>query len=112
MPGWFRRADPGGAAALIAAEAIEAIGVGRYPRCPDRGPHRNGHRPKTVSTTAGNTALQIPKLRARSFFPPLLLEVVAELLAVDVDLDHFDIEVGVLGLAANHGRWPSEPLNR
>jgi hypothetical protein len=30
---------------------------------------RNGHRPKTVTTTAGDLELRIPKLRAGSFFP-------------------------------------------
>lgn len=34
--------------------------------------HRNGHRPKTVSTTAGDIEVQIPKLRAGSFFLSLL----------------------------------------
>jgi putative transposase len=33
---------------------------------------RNGHRPKTISTVAGDLELQIPKLRAGSFFPSLL----------------------------------------
>lgn len=32
----------------------------------------HGHRPKTVSTTAGDIEVQIPKLRAGSFFPSLL----------------------------------------
>jgi putative transposase len=34
--------------------------------------HRNGHRSKTVSTTAGDVEVAIPKLRAGSFFPSLL----------------------------------------
>lgn len=34
--------------------------------------HRNGHRPKAVSTNAGDVEVAIPKLRARSFFPSLL----------------------------------------
>ena len=34
--------------------------------------HRNGSRPKTVSTTAGDLELRIPKLRTGSFFPSLL----------------------------------------
>jgi mutator family transposase len=33
---------------------------------------RNGHRPRTVITTAGDLELRIPKLRAGSFFPSLL----------------------------------------
>ena len=61
-----------GLQALIEAEATEAIGAGRYQRTDGRGTHRNGHRPKTVSTTAGDIEVQIPKLRAGSFFPSLL----------------------------------------
>ena len=33
---------------------------------------RNGHRPRTLSTTAGDLELAIPKLRSGSFFPSLL----------------------------------------
>jgi transposase-like protein len=61
-----------GLQALIEAEATETIGAGRYQRSSDRGTHRNGHRPKTVSTTAGDIEVQIPKLRVGSFFPSLL----------------------------------------
>jgi hypothetical protein len=61
-----------GLQALIEAEATEKIGAGRYQRCADRGTHRNGHRAKTVSTTAGDIEVQIPKLRVGSFFPSLL----------------------------------------
>ena len=34
--------------------------------------HRNGSRPRALSTKAGDVALAIPKLRAGSFFPSLL----------------------------------------
>lgn len=61
-----------GLQALIEAEAAETIGAGRYQRTEGRTVHRNGHRPKTVSTTAGDVEVQIPKLRAGSFFPSLL----------------------------------------
>jgi putative transposase len=57
---------------LIEAEATATIGAGRYERTEGRAVHRNGHRPKTVSTTAGDIEVQIPKLRAGSFFPSLL----------------------------------------
>ena len=33
---------------------------------------RNGHRARTISTTAGDLELKIPRLRAGSFFPSLL----------------------------------------
>ena len=61
-----------GLQALIEAEATESIGAGRYQRTDGRTVHRNGHRPKRVSTTAGDVEVQIPKLRAGSFFPSLL----------------------------------------
>ncbi|WP_396913403.1 transposase, partial [Mycolicibacterium sp.] len=43
-----------GLQALIEAEATETIGAGRYQRSGERSTHRNGHRPKTVSTTSGD----------------------------------------------------------
>ena len=57
---------------LIEAEATAVIGAGRYERTESRAVHRNGRRPKTVSTTSGDVEVQIPKLRAGSFFPSLL----------------------------------------
>ncbi len=33
---------------------------------------RNGHRPRTIATTAGDLDLKIPRLRTGSFFPSLL----------------------------------------
>jgi putative transposase len=61
-----------GLQALIEAEATATIGAGRYERTEGRAVHGNGHRPKTVSTTAGDIEVAIPKLRAGSFFPSLL----------------------------------------
>lgn len=58
-----------GLQALIEAEATAAIGAGRYERADGRIVHRNGHRPKTVATTAGDIEVRIPKLRSGSFFP-------------------------------------------
>lgn len=37
-----------------------------------RSAQRNGSRPKTITTTAGDLSLRIPKLRQGSFFPSLL----------------------------------------
>lgn len=34
--------------------------------------HRNGYRPRTLSTTAGDLELKIPRLRSGTFFPSLL----------------------------------------
>lgn len=39
---------------FIEAEATAAIGACRYQRSDGRGTYRNGHRPKTVSTTSGD----------------------------------------------------------
>jgi putative transposase len=58
--------------ALIEAELSSVIGAQPHERTPDRVTSRNGHRPKTVSTTAGDLELRIPKLRSGSFFPSLL----------------------------------------
>jgi transposase-like protein len=57
---------------LIEAEATEFIGAGPHERTEARVVQRNGHRPRTLSTTAGDLELAIPKLRAGSFFPCLL----------------------------------------
>lgn len=58
--------------ALIEAELSSVIGAGPHERTETRTGLRNGHRPKTVSTVAGDLELQIPKLRVGSFFPSLL----------------------------------------
>ena len=58
--------------ALIDAEATEVIGAGRYERSAARTTHRNGTRPRLLSTKAGDVELKIPKLREGAFFPALL----------------------------------------
>ena len=57
---------------LIEAEATALIGAERHERSQARTVQRNGHRSRTLSTTAGDLELAIPKLRAGSFFPSLL----------------------------------------
>jgi putative transposase len=57
---------------FIEVEAAEKIGAGRYERSDARVTHRNGTRSKTLSTKAGDLRVDIPKLRAGSFFPTLL----------------------------------------
>jgi putative transposase len=57
---------------LIEAELSSVIGAQLHERTETRRALRNGHRSKTVSTIAGDLDLQIPKLRAGSFFPSLL----------------------------------------
>lgn len=57
---------------LIELEATEAIGAARYERTEERTTHRNGSRPRLLSTKAGDVELHIPKVREGSFFPALL----------------------------------------
>jgi len=57
---------------LINAEATAVIGAAPYERASDRTTQRNGSRPRTLTTTAGDLELKIPKLREGSFFPSLL----------------------------------------
>jgi transposase-like protein len=58
--------------ALIEAELTSVIGAEPHERSDARTGQRNGHRPRVLSTTAGDLELRIPKLRAGSFFPSLL----------------------------------------
>ncbi len=57
---------------LIDAELTAAIGAGPHERTDARTNHRNGGRPRTLSTPAGDVELRIPKVRVGSFFPSLL----------------------------------------
>ena len=57
---------------LIDAEATAVIGAGPWERTEDRTAQRNGSRSRTLTTTAGDLELRIPKLRTGSFFPSLL----------------------------------------
>ena len=58
--------------ALIEAELTAVIGAEPHQRTDARTAQRNGHRPRTLTTTAGDLELRIPKLRTGSFFPSLL----------------------------------------
>ena len=57
---------------LIDAEATAFIGAASFERSAERATHRNGARLRTLSTTAGDLELTIPKLRQGTFFPALL----------------------------------------
>jgi len=57
---------------LIELEAADAIGADRWERSPDRVSHRNGHRPRVLSTKVGDLQVGIPKFRKGSFFPEIL----------------------------------------
>lgn len=58
--------------ALIEAELTSVIGAAAHERTDARLAQRNGHRPKTITSVAGDLELRIPKLRSGSFFPSLL----------------------------------------
>ncbi len=58
--------------ALIDAELTATIGAGPHERTETRTAQRNGSRPRTLTTTAGDLELRIPKLRTGPFFPSLL----------------------------------------
>jgi putative transposase len=58
--------------ALIEAELTAVIGAAPHQRTEARVAQRNGHRPRLLTTSAGDLELRIPKLRAGSFFPSLL----------------------------------------
>jgi transposase-like protein len=57
---------------LIEAELTGTIGAAPGERTSERVTQRNGHRPKLLSTPAGDVEVGIPKLRQGSFFPELL----------------------------------------
>ena len=57
---------------LIELEATERIGAAPYERTEERVAERNGHRPRMLTTKAGDVELRIPKLRTGSFFPIIL----------------------------------------
>jgi len=58
--------------ALVEAELRSVIGAFPHQRTEARTGWGNRHRPRTITTAAGDLELQIPKLRAGSFFPSLL----------------------------------------
>ena len=57
---------------LIEVEASAVIGADAWERTDGRVTHRNGHRPRVLSTKAGDLQLGIPKLRKGAFFPEIL----------------------------------------
>ena len=57
---------------LIELEASSVVGAAPYERSAERTTYRNGHRAKVFDTRVGRLELQIPKLRAGSFYPALL----------------------------------------
>lgn len=95
---------------LIEAEATAVIGARPHERTDARTAQRNGHRPRLLSTQAGDVELKIPKLRTGSFFPSLLerrrridralFAVVMEAYVHGVSTRKVDDLVGALGVAS------------
>src|SRR5919202_2452149 len=88
--------------ALIEAELTAAIGAAPFERSDTRTGQRNGHRPRTLSTPAGDLELRIPKLRAGSFFPSLL----ERRRRVDQALFAVVMEAYLHGVSTREGRRP------
>ena len=59
----FRDLLAGALQDLIEAELTERIGAARHERTDSRTAQRNGHRPRLLSTPAGDVELAIPKTR-------------------------------------------------
>jgi putative transposase len=57
---------------LVEAEATALVGAAPHERAQTRTTQRNGTRDKSVTTTAGDLTVKIPKVRTGSFFPALL----------------------------------------
>jgi transposase-like protein len=70
--GLFRELLANALQELIEDELTARIGAGLHERTATRSNQRNGHRPRTLSTPAGDVELAIPKTRTASFFPSLL----------------------------------------
>ena len=57
---------------LIELEVAAVLGADRYERSEERLGHRNGFRPRLLTTQVGDIDLRIPKLRSGSFLPSIL----------------------------------------
>ena len=99
---------------LIEAELAATIGAGYYERTETRTNERNGHRPRLLTTKAGDVELAIPKLRRGSFLPSILeprrridqalYAVVMEAYVHGVSTRAVDELVGALGAKAGISR--------
>ena len=99
---------------LIEAEATTVVGARLHERSDTRTTQRNGHRPRLLSTAAGDVELRIPKLRQGSFFPSLLerrrridralFAVVMEAYVHGVSTRKVDDLVSALGVASGISR--------
>ena len=93
---------------LIEAQTSERVGAGRYERSDERVTAHNGHRPRVLSTKAGDLNLKIPKLREGVVLPggaraaptdrPGLYAVVMEAYVLGVSTRSVDDLVAALGV--------------
>ena len=60
--------------ALIEAELTAGIGAAPHQRAETRNGLRNGHRPRRITTTAGDLDLKIPRLRAGQSLFAVIME--------------------------------------
>jgi hypothetical protein len=92
---------------LIELELAAFLGADWHERTEERLGHRNGYRPRTLTTQVGDLALQIPKLRSGSFLPSILeprrrvdqalYAVIMEAYIAGVSTRKVDALVGALG---------------
>ena len=94
---------------IMASEVDGLAGAGHGERSPERTNRRNGYRGRRFDTRLGTLDLRIPKLRAGSYFPDLLLEprrrseraltqVIAEAYVLGVSTRRVDALVQALGI--------------
>jgi putative transposase len=97
------------AEALMELEVAAKLGADPHERTAERTGYRNGHRARSWDTRAGTIELEIPRLRAGSYFPDWLLEprrrseralfaVVAEAYVLGVSTRKVDALVRTLGI--------------
>jgi transposase-like protein len=57
--------------ALLTEEADVLVGAERYERTARRDAYRAGHYDRKLTTTSGTVNIEMPKLKASGFLPPL-----------------------------------------
>lgn len=94
---------------LMSAKADEACNASYGQRTPERENRRNGYRPRSLVTSAGELSLKIPKLRRGAFFPEDVIErycrvdralaaAVAEMYVMGVSTRKVEAVVSELGI--------------
>ena len=71
-PDFFRRAVAMLFQQIMDADVTQRVGATRHQRTGVRRNYRNGFRHRRLDTRVGTIALQIPKMRAETYFPPFL----------------------------------------